>query len=89
VNTARRAVLVLALIAAMVVALSGMASAEPPDHASCFGKSESVDKEAPGPGTEISLVAKSTARTGTTPVAAKLVPPLQESTHTACQDQKP
>jgi hypothetical protein len=94
VSTARRAVLVLALVGAMAMAmmvLSGVASAEPPDHAnaSCFGKSESVDKEAPGPGTEISLVAKSTARTGTTPVAAKLVPPLQESTHTACQDQKP
>ncbi len=91
-STARRAVLVLALVGAMAMAtmvLSGVASAEPPDHASCFGKSESVDKEAPGPGTEISLVAKSTARTGTTPVAAKLVPPLQESTHTACQGQKP
>jgi hypothetical protein len=87
VSTARRAVLVLALIAAMVVALSGMASAEPPDHAnaSCFGKSESVDKEAPGPGEGISDIATSAAHTRTTPVAAQLVPFLQESTHTLCQ----
>ncbi len=82
-STARRAVLVLALIAAMVVALSGMASAEPPDHASCFGKSESVDKEGPGEG--ISDIATSAAHTRTTPVAAQLVPFLQESTHTLCQ----
>ena len=93
VSTARRAFLVLALVGAMALAtmvLSGVASAKPPSqaNASCFGKSESADPQgAPGPGTEISVVAKSTARTGTTPVAAKLVPPLQESTHTACQGQ--
>ena len=85
VSTARRAVVVLVLVVAMVVALSGMASAEPPDHASCFGKSESAVKGKPGPGTEISEVAQS----GVTPVAAELVPPLQESTHAACHPQEP
>ena len=85
----RRAVLVLALGASMTVALAGMASAQPPEHAnaSCFGKSESSG-EPGGPGGAISSVATITARTGTTPVAAKLVPPLQESTHAACQGQE-
>ena len=79
--------MVLALVAAMAVSQASVAFAEPPDHAraSCFGDSESLDKGAPGPGREISAVATTTARTGTTPVAAKLVPPLQESTHTLCQ----
>ena len=95
VSTARRTVLLLAWVAAAAVAamaMAAVASADPPpqanasSNASCFGKSESVEKEAPGPGTEISKVATSTARTGTTPVAAKLVPPLQDSTHTACQE---
>ena len=81
VSTARRTVLLLAWVAAAAVAamaMAAVASADPPPQAdaSCFGKSESADQGAPGPGTEISGVAKSTARTGTTPVAAKLVPPL-------------
>ncbi len=89
VSTARRAVLVLALGASMTVALAGVASAAPPEHAGCFGQSESADQGKPGPGEGISGVATTTADTGTTPVAAELVPALQESTHTACQRQEP
>ena len=93
-STARRAVLLLALVGAMAVAtmvLSGVASADPPPqaNASCFGKSESADQEAPGPGEGISDLATTLAHTRTTPVAAQLVPFLQESTHTACQGQQP
>ncbi len=91
VSTARRTVLLLAWVAAGAVAamaMAAVASADPPPQAnsSCFGQSESSDKGASGPGTGISGVAKSTALTGTTPVAAKLVPFLQEATHTACQE---
>ena len=93
-STARRAVLLLAWVAAAAVAamaMAAVASADPPPqaNASCFGKSESADQGAPGPGKGISGVATSTAHTGTTPVAAELVPALQESTHAACQRQEP
>ncbi len=92
VSTARRTVLLLAWVAAAAVAamaMAAVASADPPPqaNASCFGQSESSDSSDKGaPGTGISGVAKSTALTGTTPVAAKLVPFLQEATHTACQE---
>ncbi len=91
VSTARRTVLLLAWVAAAAVAamaMAAVASADPPPQAnsSCFGQSESFDQGAPGPGTGISGLATSTAHTGTTPVAAKLVPLLQDSTHTACQE---
>ncbi len=88
-NIARRAAMVFALVAAMVTmtVTAGAAFADPPSqaNASCFGKSESASQGAPGPGEEISLIATGLARTHTTPVAAKLVPFLQEATHTACQ----
>jgi hypothetical protein len=88
VSTARRTVLLLAWVAAAAVAamaMAAVASADPPPQASssCFGQSESLDQG--GPGTGISGLATSTAHTGTTPVAAKLVPLLQDSTHKACQ----
>ena len=92
VSTARRTVLLLAWVAAAAVAamaMAAVASADPPSQAnsSCFGQSESFYQGTPGPGMGISEVATSTARTGTTPVAAKLVPFLQEATHTACQEE--
>jgi hypothetical protein len=87
-STARRAVLVLALVAAMSVVLAGVASADPPPQAnpSCFGTSESADQGRGGPGEGISATATALAHSGTTPVAAQLVPALQEATHTACQE---
>jgi hypothetical protein len=58
-STARRAVLVLALVAAMSVGLARVASAEPPEQAraSCFGDSESADKGRGRPGAGIHVIA--------------------------------
>ena len=90
---ARRAVLVLALGAAMTVALPGMASADPPPqaNASCFGTSESALTKEFGPGFGISESAKALAGPDTPEssvgeVASNLVKPLQEATHAACQE---
>ena len=88
-SIARRAAMVLALVAAMatMTVMAGAAFADPPPqaNASCFGKSESADQGRPGPGEEVSSIATTLARSHTTPVAAQLVPALQEATHTVCQ----
>jgi len=80
----------LALVAAVVTmtVMAGAAFADPPpqSNASCFGQSESADQGRPGPGEGISEVATTLAHTHTTPVAAQLVPALQEAAHTVCQD---
>jgi hypothetical protein len=94
VSTARRTVLLLAWVAAAAVAamaMAAVASADPPPqaNASCFGQSESADQRATGPGEEISGVATTLADARATPVAAQLVPFLQEATHAACQGQQP
>jgi hypothetical protein len=91
-STARRAVLVLALVAAMTVALAGVASADPPPqaHPSCFGTSESADQGRGGPGAGIHVIASEAGKAGTTDeLATTLVQPLQQASHGVCQADFP
>ena len=84
-------VLLITVIAVMAatMALAGVASADPTNpkaHPRCFGISESADQSGPEPGQKLaSPTATTLAHANATPVAAQLVPPLQNATHTDCQ----
>ncbi len=80
------------IMAVTTIALAGAAFADPPPeaNASCFGTSESGNQDNPGPGStlvaETAVAGAQTPPPGNQELAATLVRPLQEATHTTCQD---